>query len=324
MTEDGRAHEGMTLEELLADAPKNWGRWGPDDELGALNFLNADKVLAGVAEIQRGEVFTLGTRIGGPEGEPVTPERGNAHRYNVQDHGTYTSGDLEPLPGGLEWADDKIEMYLQGTTHYDGVGHAWFGDRLYNDYSADETIDHMRKGGVLPIAERGVVGRGVLIDIARHRGVDHLGRADPFELDELLAAASAQNVEIRPGDVLLIRTGWVELFYNDRDRFYEEPFHEPGLVYTPAVSQFFHDQEIAVYGTDTVANEIQPQPGSDVMSVLHAALMRNLGVVFNEILWLRDLASACAEDNRWSFLYCAAPLKVVGATGAPVNPLAIR
>lgn len=322
--DDGRARTGMSLEELLGSAPTNWGRWGVDDEVGALNFLTPAKVLSGAAEIRSGEVFTLGTRIGGPEGEPVTPERSGARRYHVQDHGTYTSGELEPLPGGLEWADDRIEMFLQGTTHYDGIGHAWYGDQLYNGYSADDTVGTMRKAGVLPIAERGVVGRGVLVDIARHREVDHLGRAEPFELDELLAAAEAQGVQFRPGDVLLVRTGWIELFYRDRDRFYEQPFHEPGLVYTRAVSEWFHDQQIAAYGTDTVANEIQPQPGTDVMSVLHAALMRNLGVAFNEILWLPELAAACAADGRWSFMYCAAPLKVVGATGAPVNPMAIR
>ncbi|GAB3200988.1 cyclase family protein [Nocardioides hungaricus] len=322
--DDGRARAGVSLEELLADAPRNWGRWGSDDELGALNYLTPAGVLRAITEVRSGEVFTLGTRIGGAEGEPVTPERSAARRWHVQDHGTYTSGDLEPLPGGLEWADDKIEMFLQGTTHYDGIGHAWYGDRLYNGYPADDTIGHMRRAGVLPIAQHGVVGRGVLVDIARHRGAGHLGRAEPFELEELLEAAATQGVEFRLGDILLVRTGWVELFYEDRDRFYEQPFHEPGLVYTRAVSDWFHDQQIAAYGTDTVANEIQPQPESDVMSVLHAALMRNLGVAFNEILWLPELAGACAGDARWSFLYCAAPLKVVGATGAPVNPLAIR
>jgi kynurenine formamidase len=319
------AHDSQDIhfDHLLRDAPRNWGRWGDDDEVGALNFLTPEEVLRAVACIKRGAVFTLGARIGGPEGEPVWPGRAQAQRYNTRDRASYTHGRLEPFCGGLEYADDMVAMFLQGTTHFDGVGHAWYGDQIWNGYSADETVDYLSKASVLPIAQKGVVGRATLIDIARYKG-KALERGEAFTFDDILAAAESQQTTVEPHDILLLRTGWLGRFYEDRDAFYEEPFREPGLLYDDRVPNWFHENEIAAFGTDTIANELQPQPDNEVMSILHASLMRNLGVVFVEILWLEDLAAACAEDGTWSFFFAAAPLKVVGGTGAPTNPIAIK
>jgi kynurenine formamidase len=312
------------FESLLRETPRNWGRWGPDDEVGALNLLTADSVLRGLQSVRTGEVFTLGAPMAGERGEPITPERTPALRVNTRDRSSYTAGRYEPLPGGLQWADDVVTMYLQGTTHIDAVGHAWYGDQIWNGYSADETIHHLSRASILPIAERGIVGRAVLIDIARYRGRDHLQRGEAFTLDDVLAAAERQGTEIQKGDILLLRTGWVGAFYNDREAFLEQPYYEPGMLYEPRIPEWFHKLDIPVFGTDTLANELQPQPTTGLMSLLHATLMRNLGVIFNEILRLGELAEACAGDGQWSFLYVAAPIKVVGGTGAPVNPVAIR
>ena len=312
------------FDEVLKDAPSNWGRWGADDEVGALNFLTSESVLRGLQSVKAGRVFTLGTPIAGEEGEPVWPGRSQAIRLNTRDRASYTSGRLEAFPGGLEYADDMVNMYLQGTTHFDGVGHAWYGDQIYNGYSADETIDGLSKASVLPIAQRGVVGRAVLIDVARFKGKPHLERGEAFTFQDVLDAAESQGTTVERGDILLLRTGWIGFYYQDQEGFYQEPFAEPGMVYEPRIPEWFHEMQIPVFGTDTVANELQPQPDTGLMSVLHASLMRNLGVVFNEILLLDELAEACAEDGQWSFLYVAAPLKVVGGTGAPVNPIAIK
>jgi kynurenine formamidase len=310
--------------EMLRDAPKNWGRWGEDDELGALNFLTSDEVIRAAGEIKRGAVFTLGASIGGPEGEPVWPGRVEAQRYNARDRASYSCGRIEPFPGGLEYADDMIVMWLQGTTHFDALGHAWYEDKIWNGYSADETVDHISKASVYPIAKRGIVGRAVLIDLARFKGKDALDAGEAFTLSDILAAAEHQGSPIEPHDILLIRTGWLRRFYEDRRAFYSEPFVEPGLVYAPEVATWFHEREIVAYATDTVGNELTHQPGSGVMAALHASLMRNLGVLFSEILWLEDIADDCAEDGRWTFMFVAGPLKIVGGTGAPVNPVAIK
>jgi kynurenine formamidase len=102
------------------------------------------------------------------------------------------------------------------------------------------------------------------------------------------------------------------------------PFAEPGLAYSEELVNWFHEREIPALSTDTLGNELTLQPAGGDNSLLHAALMRNLGVVFTEMLWLEDLAADCEQDRQYEFLYVSAPLKVVGASGAPTNPVAIK
>ncbi len=230
------------------------------------------------------------------------------------------------VPGrALHYADDTAKIFLQGSTQYDALGHVWYDGKLWNGYDARSTVDALEKASVLPIAEKGVVGRGVLIDMARHRGKEYLEKGETFDHEALEEAAAAQGVTIEPHDVLIIRTGWLKYWYelNDPETFYDG-FCEPGLTYSRELVEWFQDKGIPNLVTDTIANEVTTDPVSGVALPLHNALMRNLGVVFTEIVWLEVLAKACAADNRWSFLYVAAPLKVVSGTGAPVNPVVIR
>lgn len=158
----------------------------------------------------------------------------------------------------------------------------------------------------------------------RHRGKECLDRAETFTHLDLLAAAGQQGVEIEPRDILVIRTGWLGRFYRVPLADFYADYSEPGLTYTPELVEWFQRMEIPNFATDVLANEASYLPGTQIEIPLHSALMRNLGVVFTEACWLDDLADACARDGRWSFLYTAAPLKVVGASGAPVNPIVIR
>jgi Predicted metal-dependent hydrolase len=320
--------DAPAMKDLLgADAPSNWGRWGPDDEVGCLNYLDAGEVLRGARHIRSGETFTLQIQMGRPDGpgDPLWPGREGIQRQNVMDEATWDGEGAPAFPGGLHYADDTALIFLQGSTQYDALGHVWYDDKLWNGYDARSTVGAMDRASVLPIAEKGVVGRGVLIDMARHRGKDWLDKGETFDHHDLEAAAQAQGVSIEPHDVLCIRTGFMKYWYelNDKDQFYDG-FCEPGLTYSRELVQWFQDREIPNLVTDTIANEVTYHPESGVALPLHCALMRNLGVALTEIAWLDDLARACAADNRWSFLYAAAPLKVVNGTGAPVNPIAIR
>jgi kynurenine formamidase len=169
-----------------------------------------------------------------------------------------------------------------------------------------------------------VVGRGILIDIARFRGKQVLDRGETFTHEDLLNAASAQGTAIEKHDILIVRTGWIGSFYDrDKTEFYKD-FIEPGLTYSPELVKWFHEMEIPNLVTDTIANEVTIDPVSGVTLPLHNALMRNLGVTFTEIASLEKLAEDCAADMQYTFLYVAAPLKVVGGTGGPVNPIAIK
>jgi kynurenine formamidase len=312
------------MRELMAGLPTNWGKWGPDDEVGSLNYLTQAEVLRGVESIRSGKTFTLQVQMGNPKGDPVWPGRRGAQRINLMDKGDFICGNGPQTPGCHEFADDLMIMYLQGSTQYDALGHVWYDDHIYNGFDAKTTAGGMRKASVLPIAERGVVGRGVLIDMARHRGKDVLDRGETFDHRDLMAAAATQGVTIEKHDILVVRTGWIGSFYRrDPAEFYAD-FIEPGLTFSRELVAWFKDMEIPNLVTDTIANEVTLEPETGVMIPLHCALMRNLGIAFTEIAALDDLAADCAQDKQWSFLYTAAPLKVVNGSGAPVNPVVIK
>ncbi len=311
------------LTELLKDSPTNWGKWGADDEVGGLNYLGPEQILAAAGLIRAGKVFTLQRLIGDPKGDPVWPGRTPAERTQIMDESTWDADDAPAFPGGLHCADDKINAFLQGSTQYDALGHVWFGGQMWNGYDARSTVGGMDKASVEAIAQRGVVGRAVLLDMARFRGKGNLDTAETYTHEDLLACAEKQGVELRKRDIIVIRTNYLQLFFDLGDKFYEG-FCEPGLVYSPELVRWFADMEIPNLVTDTIANEVTIDPNNGVALVLHNALMRNLGVTFTEICDLEKLAEDCAEDGVYEFFYAAAPIKVAQGSGAPVNPLAIK
>jgi kynurenine formamidase len=315
--------EVPAMDVLLKDAPTNWGKWGPDDEVGALNYLTAAEVLRGVQHIKSGSVFTLQRLIGDPKGDPVWPGRSPAEKTMVLDESSWDGEDAPQFPGGLHYADDKIVAFLQGSTQYDALGHVWYGGQIWNGYDARTTVGGLDKASVAPIAERGVAGRGILLDMARFRGKDNLDKAETFTHEDLKACAESQGVTIEKHDILIIRTNFLKLFFEQGEAFYEG-FCEPGLVYSPELVSWFQDMEIPNLVTDTIANEVTTDPNTGAALPLHCALMRNLGVTLTEICDLEKLAASCAEDGQYTFFYVAAPLKVNEASGSPVNPVAIK
>lgn len=313
-----------SMTDLLADAPTNWGKWGPDDEVGSLNYLTSAEVLRGVKEVRDGRVFTLQRMIGDPKGDPVWPGRTPAVRTQVLDESDWQEGGSGPaFPGGLHYADDKLDTFLQGSTQYDALGHLWYDGKIWNGYPAETTVGGLDKASIMPIAQRGVVGRGVLVDIARWRGKTALDPAETFTHEDLVACAKEQGTPIEKHDIVVIRTNFLQQFYDLGEKFYDN-FCEPGLVYSSELVEWFQEMEIPNLATDTIANEVTYDPTHGVALPLHCALMRNLGVALTEICDLEELAQDCANDGRYSFFYAAAPLKVAKAAGTPVNPVAIK
>jgi kynurenine formamidase len=319
------------VQELLADAPRNWGRWGSDDEVGCLNFQSPEEVLRGARHIRSGKVFTLGIPMARPEGDPVWPGvgRSGAVRLNTQDRSDYVAGKRQQNPGGAEFADDYMTSFPQGSTQYDAIGHMWAGDKIYNGHDAMSTAGSLAKCGVDGIAQRGVVGRGILVDIARHRGKDALEPGELITLEDIQAALDAQGVTVEKHDNLLLRTGWLGTFYSgDQRKFYGGgeggTFHEPGLYYTPELVQWFYDSEFVSYSTDTLGNETTYDPNTGWVGTLHIALLHGLGLLFSEMNALDALAADCADDGQYTFLYCTAPLNIANGAGAPVNPVVVK
>lgn len=313
-----------TLRELLEDAPKNWGRWGPDDEVGSLNYLTGAEVMRGIKCVRSGKVFPLMLEVGNPAGEPLWPGRLPTGHFMSQDKGFYESGKLKPITGGLEYADDVFLGACHGTTHCDALGHTWFDGKAWNGFAAEGSKGGLEKASVLPLAERGIVGRAVLLDIARYKDVEYLPMHNQVSLADLRGAADAQNTQIQKHDILAIRTGIFREFYEKGAAAFYGDFDEPGLTYEPELLDWFHDMEIPVSATDTLAGE---QPNSSTVEAifpLHAGLSRNLGVVFIEAHWFEKWAEDCAADGKYDALYVASPLKIRTGTASPVNPLAIK
>ncbi len=317
--------QDIRMSQLLAGSPSNWGRWGKEDEVGALNFLTNAEVLRAVKAVRQGKVITCGEIIGNPKGDPMWPGRLPTLRENVRDKGNYLSGEFEAFPGGVEFADDKISMFLQGSTQVDALGHVWYDDHVWNGFPAAEaTVGGMKKASILPIAERGIVGRGVLLDMAAYKGKFALEKGDVLGLEDILGCADKQGVTIEKHDIVCLRIGFLQLLYVQGPEVFYANFNEPGLTYSPELVDWFHTMEIPCFATDTISNETELDPEVGVQIPLHCALMRNLGIAFTEICNFEKLAQDCHADGQWDFLFMASPLKVREGTGAPLNVIAVK
>lgn len=323
------------ISEILTGAPTNWGRWGSEDELGALNGLTNDAVLRAAEEIESGDVFPLGTYLDHPDGDPIgIGVEAIAHEMTL-DFSDVEDGSVDPAEsGGMAWAADSISTPVHGTTtHVDALGHVWYDETIYNGFDARTTNGGLDRCGIERMGEHGIVGRAVLLDIARHRSVSALGRGERISLSELRACADEQGVEVRDGDLLLVRTGVMDYFYEAgpaeyydayRDADAEPPLlDEPGPTFTNELVEWIQERDVPMVGIDTIHGEQTISSTTNTTTPLHPALIRNLGVTLSELHLLGDLAAHCEETGRWSCFYAASPLKIVGGTGSPINPIAI-
>jgi kynurenine formamidase len=293
----------------------NWGRWGAEDERGTLNLITPDKLVAAAGLVRKGAVFDLGIPF-----DDQGPQPGGARINPV--HLMSQTGDTQVFPGGFRYADDYIFMPLQGASQWDALAHVYYDDQLYNGYPASDvtvvgafhdTIDRIAKG---------VAGRGVLLDIARLRGVDWLEAGEVITPDDLEAAIAAQGgVEVGSGDILLFRTGWRRMFLEQKSA-QEFMAGEPGLGQD--CCEWLHAREIAAVCSDNWAIEVLPGEVPDVVLNVHMVLIRDMGLTLGEILDFEELAADCAADGVWEFFFCAPPLKVTRGVGSPINPLAIK
>lgn len=313
-------------DEERANKISNWGKWGPGDELGSLNYLTPDKIVDAAKLIKKGKVFALQVPLTQDWNEPLWPGRTPSIRYNDYDASGYLVG-RKPRPGGVKSAADWMCLSTHGTTHTDGLGHTWHGDKIWNGYDEKMTIGKMHKCGIHNAAERGMVGRGVLLDIARFKGVEYLKPGEVVTFDDFKKCAQKQGVKFQSGDIVLFRTGFVPAYQKYPELKKMPQFIEPGLQYSLEFLQWMKDTEIVIIGADNIAVEetISTAPeekGSWI--ALHKYVMRNLGIYLQEIYWLEDLAGDCAKDGVYEFFYVASPLKIVGGTGSPINPIAIK
>jgi kynurenine formamidase len=294
---------------------RNWGRWGDDDERGTLNHITPERLVAAGGLIRQGRIFDLGIPF-----DEAGPQPGGGRINPV--HLMSQTGDTQMFPGGFKYADDYIFMPLQGATQWDSLAHVYYDDHLYNGFpSSDVTVVGAFHDTIDKIA-KGVAGRGVLLDIARLKGVDWLENSYVITPDDLDAANAAQgDVAVGAGDILVFRTGWRRLFL-EHGSPQEFMAGEPGLGQD--CCEWLHACDVAAVCSDNWAIEVLPGEDPNAVFNVHMVLIRDMGMTLGEILDLEELAADCAADGVWEFFLAAAPLPVTGAVGAPVNPIAVK
>lgn len=297
------------------DSCNNWGRWGPDDQLGTMNYITAEKRKQAAALVAQGESVTCAR----PIRKEVAPDIPNPFLHMMTGTGERWK-DVEPREGELQSSGDFIGLYYHGfsVTHLDALAHIFWQGKMYNGFSSDlvTASDGATKESIELLAD-GVVSRGVLLDIPRARGVEWLEPGTPVFPEDLEAAEKACNVQVQPGDVLFVRTGW----YGRRLEMGPVNFDvRPGLQ--ALALPWIHEREIAMLGGDGT-NDVQPSHYPTVRLPMHQVGIVAMGLWLIDNANLEDLASACERYSRWDFLLTIGPLRIANGTGSPINPIAI-
>lgn len=332
-----------------------WGDFGPDDQLGRVNLLTQEQVLKGIQEVKHGTVFCLSLPLDLPGGMVLNPRRKPPRIKPTERDGTpYMNFPMSTLDATSidVLSDDEVTLSLQYSTQWDALAHvgAQFdvnGDGqeekvYYNGYRAGTDIlgspDHQHEGGccdhgpafganklgIENFAVKGMQGRAVLVDFVRHYG----HKRTLIGYKELMQVMQADGVVVEPGDMLVLRTGFAEVVVDMAGQPDAEKLHEAGAVLNGADAQLLQwitDSGIVAICADNYAVEAYPahnQGNKKSLLPLHHHCLFKLGLPLAELWYLKDLAEWLHANNRNRFLLTAPPLRLPGAVGSPVTPIA--
>jgi kynurenine formamidase len=302
---------------IVADAPpqSSWGVFGRDDQRGTLNFLSDERRLAALRLIQHGRTFNLDLPLELPV-QPIFASR-TPHRHRVLHR-----------PGTFGRDDVLDNFHPQGSTQWDALKHISHPDYGFYNWATDADITaDVTRLGVQNYAAEGIVGRGVLLDAARY----FEGIGQPLQPDahhditaaDLDAIARAQEVEVLPGDIVLLRTGVAKLLHAEAEHpeSVVRPLPgSPGLAANDASLAWLWDHQVAAIASDNVTVEAFPMTRDS----LHRRGIALLGLVLGEMFDFESLAEACAADGRYACFFASKPLNLTGGVGSPGNALAIK
>lgn len=296
-----------------------WGVFGVEDNVGLVNLQGAEQVLRGSRLVRRGRVFRLDAALDFFD-PPLAGHRGLLRATVLHENGQLAF-------------DDVIDnFYPQASSQWDSLGHVGYAsDSFYNGASEDD-IRCGRRNGIEHWARKGIVGRGVVLDVARARA--EAGRpyspGDPvaFDVDDLELARRRAGVEYEAGDVILLHTGFAAwyagLSIRDR-RALRRRLTAPGIAHTEDMARYLWNSHASALGSDTFAVEVWPADhGSEPFGFLHRLLIGQFGMALGELWWLADLADDCAEDGVHECFFVSAPLYLPGGIGSPPNATAIK
>jgi kynurenine formamidase len=295
----------------LFKAVSTWGRWGDRDERGALNYLTPARVAAAAALVRDG--VTLGLSL------PLDT-RASPHNPQPAVHHMTMLPDTDIGSGSLRFAKDYVGVDYHNDTHShcDAAGHVAFEGCLYNATPASAVTSQGTAAGAIELLKDGLIGRGVLLDIPRLRRVAWLEPGQHVFREDLEAAERAQGVTVSEGDILLVRVGHTRRLAELGS--WDTSAAKAGLH--PDAMPLLAERHVAALGSDS-NSDTAPSSTEGVAFPIHVLALNAMGVHLLDYLQLEDLGRACDAVGRWTFLFAAAPLRIAGGTGSPVNPIAV-
>lgn len=295
----------------LFDALCNWGRWGEDDERGALNLLTPDRVRKATTLVRDGRSVSMSLPLN---------THAAIHNPVPADHHMTLLGSATPATEAVHFLKDYVgaDYHNDGHTHIDALCHVSYRGALYNGRAEDTVGAHGAEVDTIEVLRDGLVGRGVLLDVPRERGVDWLEPGEHVFAEDLEAAERAQGVSVREGDVLLVRTGHARRL--SKLGPWNTPEAKAGLH--PTAMEFIAARGVAVLGSDG-NNDTAPSTTEGVGFPIHVLAIAAMGVHLLDYLQFEDVRASCEQAGHWDFLFMSAPLRIGHGTGSPVNPVAV-
>lgn len=294
----------------------NWGRWGAEDERGSLNLLTPEVVKAATASITTGRVYSLGIPIQG-HGVPLMDYRGTPMRLTLQDSTDDGIYEMYGCHTGTGAHEDVLVMASHTTSHMDALVHVYGDYKHYNGVGHDvmHALGGAQKLGIDKVG--GFAARAVLLDMVSYFDEGEwvpLGRN--ITSNDLKSAATKEGVAVRAGDVVLVRTGYLQFWWDNLAKGGQQPFEQAGIGADAA--NWLAESDIVAVGCDNAAVEVIPFDDNDFL-IVHKILLVNAGIYMLEFLNLIEPAN----DGAYEGIITVAPLKVTGATGSPINPIFI-
>lgn len=291
----------------------NWGKWGPTDQLGALNYITPEKRKQAAALVQEGYAVSLSLPLATQPG----PNNPTPVMHLMMQTGAPNEEGMVPVPYSADYF--AIAPHGLANTHLDALCHVFHQGKMYNGYPASEVTAQGARKGAIDALRDGIISRGVLIDIPRLKGREWLEPGEAIAPADLEAAEQAGHFRVEEGDVLFVRTGR-HARQNARGAW--DGLREGLAGLGAACLPWLHARRVAALGSDG-ASDVLPSGYEKILLPIHAVAIVAMGLHLLDNCDLERLAEACARRARWTFLLVVSPLVLLRGTASPVNPLAV-